>query len=196
MLKSQELAYAVLNRVKDEKSRLSLLSYIARNKDNIDIDINISTSASNYYVYLLELFLNNLILPSTYVTAIFLSTHFNIIVNKELTNKMLSDTIVLDVSPIELETKWWNKEYTYKIRDIFSSFSKLKFNAQLRICDAFSNSGTVVWFNPFTEEREMSVRWGLNSYTVRNYATTCKMCSMAKRNYNDYVTAPPEILTK
>jgi hypothetical protein len=168
-----------------DKNKLELLSYISNNEFIINTENSI-------YAYMLDVYLNNLLCPSTFVTATLLSTHYNLIVNEPLTNVAATHnvkTFIFDVSPIEDGINRWNESLIKHVLSNLENIKKINFNIHLRICDAFSNSGEVVWFNPFTLGKEMSVKWGYNEYTVRDYETTIRMCSMAKRNFDDYVTA-------
>jgi hypothetical protein len=191
MKPSQDLAIRIMKKSSPElgkKSKLNLLTYISTHEELINQD-------NSYYLYLLELYVNNLILPPKEVTAIFLSTHFNLLANPNLSS-VLNNIIVLDVSPIELETEWWNPEYTYQIRDVIEGLKRINYKIQLRICDAFNDNGEISWFDLFSEQKDMSVKWNLTDYTVRDLETTIRMCGMGKRNFSNYVTAKPKIMTK
>jgi hypothetical protein len=187
---AQTLALTAYNKRSPElgdKAKLELLNYISNNEFLINQENSI-------YAFMLDMHLNNLLCPSRFVTATLLSTHYNLIVNEPLTNIAATHgvrTFVFDISPIEDIVNRWNASLIRHFLSTLYNIKKIGFDIHLRICDAFSNSGEVIWFNPFKENKEMSVKWGYNEYTVRDYETTIRMCSMAKRVYDDYITAYP-----
>jgi hypothetical protein len=168
-----------------DKAKLELLSYISNNEFIINAENSI-------HAFMLDIYLNDLLCPSHFTVAALLSTHFNLIVNEPLTNSAAAANVkafIFDISPIEDDLNHWNESLIRHVLSTLDNIKKINFDVHLRICDAFSNSGEVVWFNPFGDNKEMSVKWGYNEYTIRDYETTVRMCSMAKRTFSDYITA-------
>jgi hypothetical protein len=181
------LAYKKRSPELGDKAKLELLNYISSNEFIINKENSI-------YAYMLDVYLNDLLCPSHFTVATLLSTHYNLIVNEPLTNSAAAANVkafIFDISPIEDGINRWNESLIRHVLVNLDNIKKINFDVHLRICDAFSNSGEVIWFNPFTPNKEMSVKWGYNEYTVRDYETTIRMCSMAKRTFDDYVTAYP-----
>ena len=156
-----------------------LLSYVSEHITELN-------DTGNVLSKLFEMYLNNLILPPKEVTAVMLSTHYHLIVNQKLSSP--TGGIVFDVSPILDGEKYFDPVYITHVMNTLNTITEAGMKFKLRICDGFHDDGEVVWFNPYVDEKEMSVKWGYNDYTVRNLETTKQMCSMGKRAFINYVT--------
>lgn len=185
--KVQELAIQISN-VESCILRLErknkLLSYLSQN-----IEIFSDPTHPKYLLCgLFEIYLNNLSLLHQDSTALLLSTHFRLLPNEKLSNSNLR-VIVFDVSPIMNEEKRWDVDYIKSIANILTQLKTNNFTYRLRICDGFHDNGEIQWFDPYLDDAQMSVQWAMGEYTVRDFETTCKMCSMGKRSFENYVVA-------
>jgi hypothetical protein len=210
---SQKLATKIaLNKNITQKTKIKLLTCISENQSLLN---NIENNDEKSFVFtsLFEIYVNHLISPPPQVTGLFLSTRFSLNLNKTLTQKSLLSSstacddkkLYIDVSPLQCEnlldnndTEFFTQKHLSAITELLNICNTSKpFSLKpiFRICDPFSNSGEIVWFDPFIPPYNMSVRWGLNSYTVRDIHTTYKMCNAARNLFSDYITIPPNAET-
>jgi hypothetical protein len=181
--KVQELALRIAsmsNNILDISEKNKLLSYISEYADDLD------SMSSSFQLYLFELYLNNLICLTQDTTTTLVATHFNINVNKTLSipSRRL---VVFDISPKYKPEDWFSQSYITSINETITQIRKVNFNYKIRVCDGFSTLGEIQWFDPYRGKKNMSVKWDYNTYTVRDFETTCNMCEMAKRAWRDYV---------
>lgn len=146
------------------KDKISLLTYISTLQDKYP---NIMDTVQ---MQMMQVYLNNLILPSAAVTAYMLSAHYKLDINKADSG---GSYVMFDVSPLQ-DGEYFNEEYTAKILDMIGKITAANFGIYLRIYDPY-DSGYVVWYDPFFEL--MSVKWESETggYTVRDNSTTRRM---------------------
>jgi hypothetical protein len=182
--KVQELALKI---AKMESSFMNLtrknklLSYVSEYASD-DLD----STSNSFHLALFEAYLNNLILNSKDITTLLVATHFNININSKLSIPA-QRLVIFDISPKYKVEDWFSQTYISKISETLSQIRKVNLEYKIRVCDGFSTLGEIQWFDPYLDNKDMSVCWGYNSYTVRDFETTCRMCEMAKRAWSDYV---------
>jgi len=183
--KIQELALKITridNTALSLKHKNELLSYLSEYSDSID------SLENSFLVTLFELYLNNLLLLNKDTTTLLIATHFNLNINKSLSNPSLRK-VVFDISPKYKHNDWFSQSYIIQIGELLAEIKKSKLEYKIRVCDGVSSLGEVQWFDPYLNGKNMSVKWDYNTFSVRDFETTCRMCEMAKRSWRDYIYA-------
>jgi hypothetical protein len=151
--------------------KVSLLSYISTLCEQYTLDTIMQTPQ----MQMMNVYLNNLISASPYVTAYFLSAHYTLTLDEKHSSTSL---ITFNIEPIKDTFEYFSSTRINSIVSILDKLTELNIGLILKIHDPY-DVGEVIWYNPYTTD--MSVRWSKYSgYTVRNGETTRRMFTGVK----------------
>ena len=155
------------------KRKMIIMQYMDANRDWINAKNNIRS-------LVFELYIKHLLSPPHYATMIFLSTHFQLLVNERKCSAV-PKTMTFDVFPFKDETQHFNAEYISLIIERAYALKDALYFINNRVCDVMHGEGRVSWFNPFFD-RDISIYWTKKrSYTICEFESIKKSCEAAAK---------------
>jgi hypothetical protein len=152
-------------------TKVVLLSYISTLCEQYTLD----TVMQSPQMQMMNVYLNNIISPSPYVTAYFLSAHYILTLDESHSSTSL---LTFNISLIDDVNEYFSPARIKAMVGVLDKLTELNIGLILNIHDPW-DIGEVIWYNPYTTD--MSVRWSkTGGYTVRTIETTKRFFHDAK----------------